>query len=238
MDAQIVFNLIKQLLNDNSFAQAYHADPDATLRSAGFTDPVMVAELKQLIALAVAGAVATNKQQAEMMEWMENQRRTTGETGDAFKAGLRNTLEQIARGYDATALMYKAVFYLGFGLIITSVIFAAYSGETLFSLVFAGMGAADFLLFFLAKPPQDLQKSRADLAQLQIALCNWFLDNYNWNSYLIGLQGQPPEKTLQYMKEVSLQQMKCVEKTMALIEDFCETPVSAPRQRPQIPHAE
>ena len=72
------------------------------------------------------------------------------------------------------------------------------------------------------KPPQSLQDSRANLCQLQAAYYNWFLDVYNWNSFLIYLQ-QVGQLSLQNVKEVSETLLQNTAKMMELINKYCES---------------
>jgi hypothetical protein len=45
----------------------------------------------------------------------------------------------------------------------------------------AGAGVTDVIAFIVFKPAEDLQKSRAPLAQLVSAFLTWFNDSHNWN---------------------------------------------------------
>jgi len=121
---------------------------------------------------------------AQLAEYMAAQLRSTGETADAFKTGLRNTIAQIDAGYRSTMFMYRVTFYLGVGLVLTAGYMALTTSERFFPLVFGSVGALDLLGFLIFKPAQQLQASRATLAQLQAAYFNWFIDITNWNSYL------------------------------------------------------
>ncbi len=79
------------------------------------------------------------------------------------------------------------------------------------------------IAFFITQTPQQLQRSRSDLAQLQAAYFNWFGDIYNWNSVLalVGQSGNLQD-ILKVMKEVSATMLENTATTMKLIEDYCE----------------
>lgn len=95
--------------------------------------------------------------------------KTTLETADKFKSGLRDTIEQMQDGYSSVMNMYEMSFYLGIILIVSSLFLAILKGESLLPIVFGVLGIADVIAFFIVEPPQKLQDSRANLAQLQAA---------------------------------------------------------------------
>lgn len=132
----------------------------------------------------------------------------------------RTAVEQIDQGFRFTMRMYTVAFYLGVLLALVAVYIAVIDGLSLLSIVFGGLGVLDFLGLFFAKPAQNLQASRADLAQLQAAYHNWFLDVYNWNAYLAHF-AQTQQVDFAKMKEVSEQLMSNTDRTMALMEKYC-----------------
>ncbi|HEX9090332.1 MAG TPA: hypothetical protein VF831_02530, partial [Anaerolineales bacterium] len=104
-----------------------------------------------------------------------------------------------------------------------SMIYAVATKGSLLSLAFGGFGILDIITFFITKPPQDLQSSRADLAQLQLAYYNWFLDNYDWTWYVSSLWDWGRDDFIRdRMKEASTILLSNTDKTMALIEKYCE----------------
>ena len=98
--------------------------------------------------------------------------------------------------------MYKVSFYIGVGLICLAVVLAFVQGKNLLAITFGGLGIGNTITFFLARPAKKLQESRSRLAQLQAALFTWFIDIYNWNSYLILLD-RTGQATFQNLKQVS-----------------------------------
>jgi hypothetical protein len=89
--------------------------------------------------------------------------------------------------------------------------------------VFGSLGIVDVIAYFITKPPQDLQFSRARLAQLQAAFFNWFIDYTNWNGVLMAWT-QEGKADMGSMEAVSKILMEHTEKTMALIDTYCGTP--------------
>jgi hypothetical protein len=157
---------------------------------------------------------------SHMEDFLAHQLQSTSNTADTFKKGLENTLKQIDDGYRSTMLMYKVSFYTGVILIGLSVLMAFQDGKSLLSIVFGGFGIANILFFFFAKPPKDLQESRSRLAQLQAALFNWFIDVYNWNSYLMRLD-KTDQINFDIMKMISDQSIQTTQKTLELIHKYC-----------------
>ncbi|MGD2118198.1 MAG: hypothetical protein PVG66_07560 [Chromatiales bacterium] len=216
MDTNIAYTIIRSAMADPVFLQALSANPDEIIKQNGITNTNDIQELKQLLSLLIAGA----QQSIEAQQFLHDQQKSTSETADAFKAGLRTTVEQIDKGFRSTMQMYTVAFYLGVLLVLASLYIAIVDGVSLLSVIFGGLGVLDFLGFFFTKPAQNLQGSRADLAQLQAAYYNWFLDVYNWNSYLAHL-AQTQQIEFDKVREVSELLMTNTDKTMALIEKYC-----------------
>jgi len=108
--------------------------------------------------------------------------------------------------------MYQISFYLGVILIIAAVASAFLLKETLISAVFGSLGVIDILTFFLAKPQEQLESSRASLAQMQAALYNWFMDSANQITYL----GQHFD--METMRSVSESLIAHTEKTLEMLQ--------------------
>ena len=217
MSNDIFYAILEKALTDNAFLKELLSNPDATIRKEGLTDLNEIAKLKNLFSLLVAAL----QQSLASQKFMEDQIKSTSETGNAFKEGLRKTIEQIDSGFRSTMTMYKVAFYLGVALIICSLVFAVFKGGALLPIVFGGLGIADFIGFFITKPPQELQGSRANLAQLQAVYFNWYVDVYNWNSYLLEM-GRVQGLDYAKIKQVSTNILENTDKYMAMIEKYCE----------------
>lgn len=215
------------------------------MRNAGITDPVDVAVVQKVLEAAMSSNPASNdpemreqwksnymKMTNQMFEmnlanmavlnqrYMDSQRDTM-DTIKKYRTTLKSALDQIDTGFRTTSRMYQIAFYLGVFLILSSVALAVFKGTSLFSTAFAGLGVSDFIAYFFTKPPESLERSKADLAQLQMALYNWFNDNYNWNSFIATVASVRP---VQYadMKQVSDGMSDSTEKAMAAIEAYCK----------------
>lgn len=150
--------------------------------------------------------------QAEIQQANET---TTRVTSDTFKEGLQQTINQINKGFQWTMYMYLSVFIVGIALLSISTYIALTTDKEIASAVFGGMGMASILSFFFSKTPLELQRSRGELAQLQAALFNWFIDLTNWNSFLLH------HKNINFdeLKKASDEQMKRTEQTVQLISE-------------------
>lgn len=216
MNASLAYELLKKAAIDPAFLQSISTAPDVVIQQHGISDAQTTQELKGFLSLMIAGM----QQSSDAQQFLRQQMQSTSATADAFKAGLRTTVEQIDQGFRSTMRMYTVAFYLGVLLVLVALYIAVVDGISLLSVVFGGLGILDFLGFFFAKPAQSLQGSRADLAQLQAAYYNWFLDVYNWNAYLSHL-AQAQQVDFAKVKEVSEQLMSNTDRTMALMEKYC-----------------
>jgi uncharacterized protein (UPF0210 family) len=167
-----------------------------------------------------------NQQPSELDEWfsseIKKQLNQTLDVGTEMKLGLKRTVEQIDKAYRSTMLMYKVSFYLGVLLVLVAVAFAIFVQKPFLPLVFCGLGVGDFIAFFITKPPVGLQNSRANLTQLLTVLFNWFTDSVNQNTLMQQLYAQG-KLDMQSMEKLSETLMKHTEKTMELIQKFCES---------------
>lgn len=176
-----------------------------------------IKELQDSVAKLQYSPLTSQKYRDQLEQFAINQLKSTELTSDSFKNGLINSLDQIKRGFNTAMIMYTVAFYVGILLILAAVVFAWFKGESLLPIAFAGLGVADLIAYFITKPPLDLQKSRANLAQLQTAYYNWFIDLFNWNSII-----NSGEEMIHMYKKVSDMMMRNTERTMKMIEDYCE----------------
>ena len=218
MNKETAYDVIRRTLLDQNFMQEIMENPDNVLFQQGIRTPEEISELKNVLSVIGAGIVLSSEAGKQMMDQQEK----TFETANELKSGLIDVTKQIQSGFKNVMTMYNVAFYFGVLLIALSAIFAFWKGESLLPIVFGGLGVADVIAYFITKPPQSLQDSRANLCQLQAAYYNWFLDVYNWNSFLIYLQ-QTGQLNLQNVKEVSETLLQNTAKMMELIDKYCES---------------
>ena len=197
--------------------QTFTNNPDDVIKKEGIADTKEISELKQLL----FALLDSKHQNATLYMFIANQLKSTSEIADAFKAGLKRTIDQIDLGFRSTMMMYIVAFYMGIGLIVTSIVFAAVIDKTFLPIIFGVFGVVDVVGFFVKKPSQRLQGSRADLAQLQAVYFNWFVDVYNWNGY-ISILGQTKGLDYEKVKQISTTLLENTDKTMSLVEKYCE----------------
>ncbi|MBF0555210.1 MAG: hypothetical protein HQK96_11755 [Nitrospirae bacterium] len=106
-----------------------------------------------------------------------------------LRNNLISVLAQIDKGFKHAMRMYIFAFYTGLSLIVISVIGSFY-GKNIF-LVFGGIGFLDIATLFIYKPAENLQISRGNLIQLQVAFHSWLNDLYNWNTYMEDKSKKP-----------------------------------------------
>ncbi len=147
--------------------------------------------------------------------------------GTELQKGLVRVIAQIEQGYKRIMNMHTVAFYLGVGLVVASVIASLVLRSDASALVLGGLGMADVIVMLIRQPALDLQNSRGNLAQLQAAFVNWINDVYNWNRYLLILSEHVsstqhvPE--FSQVREVSEMLVHHTERTMQLIERYCES---------------
>lgn len=142
----------------------------------------------------------------------------TIETVISLKESLQDVIKDAKGAYKKVMWMYIIAFYLGIGLIVTAIVFAAYD-KAILAIAFGAIGLIDLATQFIFKPPLDLQSSRSNLAQLVVALTNWFADLMNLNSYL-SVKGS--SITIKDLESISAKQNSTTEHMLKLIEQYCE----------------
>jgi hypothetical protein len=209
------FGVIRDAVDNPGFYQRFVADPDGVLTEMRITELKSREVLKRVVA-GLGGLPADD---------YTAQQRSTFETAESFKGALRDTVKQIERGFRTTMVMYTVAFYLGVGLIVAATVMAFVKEQALLPIVFGTLGIADLIAYFITKPPQDLQFSRARLAQLQAAFFHWFMDYTNWNGLLMERGDEDS------LKRVSAVLMANTEKTMQLIDTYCGSPRATEKMR-------
>lgn len=216
MSSEIAYSIIRRAVVDDIFLQTLADNPEETIKKEGITNSKELSELKQLLFTLFD----SKQRNATLYMFIANQLKSTSEIADAFKAGLKRTIDQMDIGFRWTMMMYMVAFYMGIGLIVTSIAFAVVLDKTLLPIIFGVFGVVDIVGFFVKKPSQRLQGSRADLAQLQAVYFNWFVDVYNWNSY-ISILGQTKGLDFDKVKQISATLLENTDKTMSLVEKYC-----------------
>jgi hypothetical protein len=149
-------------------------------------------------------------------QFLADQLRSTSQTGHSFKQALEDTLKHIDAAYRSTLLMYKLLFYAGLVILLLACIQGFMGTASYMTIVFGSFGIANTLGFFLANPIAELQRSRADLTQLQAVYFHWFTSIVNWNGFLLqhSTKGEVEFGTL---KKVSDETLLLTQRTLELV---------------------
>jgi|GEM_PF-1225982 len=233
----IIYSVLAKAASDPEFVEKLRNDFYRTLNEEGIFDAKQTgllqlylsrfldydqlatqnATLQQTIASYQFSPFASEAYRQKMEFFMTDQLESTRITSNGFKSGLVDSLEQIKQGFRSAMIMYTVAFYVGIAMILAALLFAWLKNGSLLPIAFAGLGTADLIAYFITKPPLDLQKSRANLAQLQTAYYNWFIDLFNWNSAAGG-----GDAMIEQYRKVSEMTLYNTEQTMRMIEDYCE----------------
>lgn len=219
MNNGAAYAVIRQAARDPEYLRRLTTNPEEVLSESGLTEP----EQRKEVAGVMATLLSLSNPNSPMTGGYQAQYNTTLQTAESFMLGLQDTVKQIERGYRSTMLMYIVAFYLGVALIAAAIAMAFIKERSLLPIVFGSLGIADVLAYFITKPPQDLQFSRARLAQLQAAFFHWFFDYTNWNGVLLA-SAKEGRASLDLVKTISAILMANTEKTMSLIDSYCGSP--------------
>ena len=215
MNHENILKCLAEIVSDPEKQKVYFSNPLKFLQESGLSPE------EQQACFQFASPVAKfHNFQYQMLEDSRKQQIEIAEVNSSFRKSMINTNNNIISGFNSTMTMYKVSFYLGVALLIVAVVFAFVSKSSLFAILFGSIGTIDILTFFITKPPQSLQKSRAEQAKLNAVYYSWFLDLYNWNAYY--LQFQTPQGELikfETVKGVSEKQVENTEKLMKIISE-------------------
>jgi hypothetical protein len=100
---------------------------------------------------------------------------------------FRRTLEAFMKPYYLTIWMYGALFVVGIGLFVVAAVTGLRDGSSPVAVVFAGLGAGAFLMFFIRQPLQALEENLEFITWLGVA----------FNTYWTRLMYMLEEKTVQ-----------------------------------------
>jgi hypothetical protein len=82
---------------------------------------------------------------------------------------LKSTLSAFMKPYRLTVWLYAALFGVGLGLFATAAVIGLSRGNSVVAIAFAGLGAANFLAFFVRQPLQALETNLECITWLGVA---------------------------------------------------------------------
>ena len=92
-----------------------------------------------------------------------------------LKNSLSDTLLESKKAQFITKWMYIGMFLVGLALMAFSIIFA-FRGQQFLAIAFGSFGMIDIVMHLLSDPPQKMQDSRSNYAQLTVGVLSWFSD--------------------------------------------------------------
>ncbi len=92
-----------------------------------------------------------------------------------LKNSLSDTLIESKKAQFITKWMYIGMFFVGLVLMAFSIIFA-FRGQQFLAIAFGSFGMIDIVMHLLSDPPQKMQDSRSNYAQLTVGVLSWFND--------------------------------------------------------------
>lgn len=135
---------------------------------------------------------------------------------------LKTTLDNAAKTYKRITLMNSLMFSLGFGLFLLAAVYGVLADEKVYSLAFAGMGAATFVALFLTGPIEKTQVALSNLVQVEISFMNFFEQITIWETYALAPVGDPPVLDPDKIETASASLQQRSTETVALLQKHVE----------------
>lgn len=221
--------IIDQALKNPAVVQELSSDHDAAKKRwqpqfPGLPD----GELAQLIKDASLSYAVVMQLQMQANEQERDQIRNMSE---GFRQGLVDVVREVDRGYKRVMLMYTVAFYFGIALVASAAIASLVFERHITAGIFGGLGMVDLVTALVFRPAQELQNSRAGLAQLQGAFFAWANDTRNWTAYLERLDASIAYGTAPQFDDfarVSHIMLSNTEQMLRLVEEFVEVQTAPP----------
>lgn len=195
MSQQDIWAVVGRAKVDGDFASRVFHDLEGAVKEAGYS--LSPSELQTLRAALSDGSAAPQQQaipqfqeiadefkfqQGEMRKRVTAQSDRLIDINDFTTCILKETIGHSASSYRKITLMNQVMFWMGVGLFVFAVIYAAFH-DVKESTLFAGLGTTSFVLFFFLGPIKKTQAALSNLIQAEIAFMNYFeqlslLQNY------------------------------------------------------------
>ncbi len=165
---------------------------------------------------------------AMVKEYWEEQYKNMRTMGELRRALSEKSIEVVKKTFDRAGSTFSSItwmnrimFALGIGLFLYAAVLAASSHAPVYPLIFAGLGAANFVAMFMLKPIESTQKALANLVQVQVAFMTYF-DQISWweNFAQMGVSTMPPDLSKIEQASAGLQQRTL--ETLELLQRFVE----------------
>jgi len=224
---------------DLDFSGRLMLDPGRTLHDAGYELTPAEFDLLRQASTAPVGPPGppgmpvlamedVQFQRVKMRERVEAQVERGVDLGRYTVKILKDTLENARAAYHRITLMNSIMFFTGIVLFLCAAAYGASFKDTSYTLVLAGLGAANFVALFVLGPIERTQNALSNLVQVEIAFMNYFEQITFWENYALAPKGNPPMPDPANIKEASEQLQRRSHETIALLQEFVENPSPPP----------
>ena len=217
MTKQAAYDLLLKVSQDTATRKKFLSDPVSVLGSTGLA----LSEPEVNEARDIVAGLSSSDEFSKLYEKLQT---NFAEMAIAFRASVLRVIGQIEEGYKDVMQMYVVAFYVGIGLFILAGISGLWLHEDVLTFVFGGLGTADILAYFIKGPPERLQVSRGNLAQLEMAFVNWIGDMHNWNEIFTQVLAESKShvELISNASKISASMLSNVKDTMNAIDQYCE----------------
>jgi|SRR5437016_3451400 len=216
MTAEQVLELLSTLSSDRLRREQFVNNPSDVLNS-------MTLKLSEQ-EIAKAREILSQFPSRKLEMLSESLQIDFGKMAVEIRSSVLRVVKQIEEGFTSVMTMYKVAFYVGIILIAASIVLGFLLRQDILSLAFGSAGIADILGYFIYKPAVDLQTSRGNLAQLEMAFVNWIGDVHNWNEVLgyVVEGAKSNQEIIDSATKVSSTLVSNLKETMKAIDDFAK----------------
>ncbi|MBI3825677.1 MAG: hypothetical protein HY294_06765 [Candidatus Rokubacteria bacterium] len=201
------WQVVQRAQTDPTFARRLRSDPDGTLAHGDVRlEPDDVAEVKRFLVTVpdppaplpfMPGGPAMHPEDVEFQRKMwkhrfEVQMKRMDDLSGYSLALVKGTFDSAKSTYKTITWMNRVMFAVGIGLFLFAALYAVYSEQKIYSLVFGGLGVASFVTLFMLGPIDKTQRALSNLVQAEIAFMNYFDQISFWENYAQAPQVIPP----------------------------------------------
>lgn len=200
MSREDLWRVVGRAKFDLDFGGRLLNDFEKTVSDAGYElDPEELMDAKRAIEQPVAGGfpMGTPGQSDPRLlqkrtELMAAQMDRMADLNAYMFKTVKETFLHARTTYKAITWMNWIMFGTGIGLFIFAALYAAYSREKIYSLLFGGLGAASFVAQFILGPIEKTQRALSNLVQTEVAFMNYFDQILFWEGVANIPRAMPP----------------------------------------------
>ena len=218
-----MWSLIGRARTDLSFHGRLQNDLDKTIEEEGYKlEPDELAEVRRI--LSDSGQLAASYPASGLHllppEIQSEMVRSAVEMRQFAVEMIKGTFNSARSTYHTIMWMNRVMFAVGIAMFIFAALWAAFSSEKVYSVLFGGLGAASFIALFLLKPMENAQKALSNLVQIEIAFME-FTDQISWWENLASIpKGMPPMPDPANIEKASKGLQEVARDTIAMVQKF------------------